>query len=142
MLDDFRHQTALSVRFADLDALGHVNHAVALSYAEHARIRYMVDVCGWSGDWESFGLILARVEADYHLPLHFGDEIVVHTRCSRLGGKSFDLSYAVARVRGGSAPEVAVSARTVLVTYNYRAGASQPIPPEWVARIRAYEHAL
>ena len=36
----------IDVRFADTDAMGHVNNAVYLTYCEIARIRYWTDVTG------------------------------------------------------------------------------------------------
>jgi acyl-ACP thioesterase len=35
---DFGHRRELDVRFADTDAMGHVNNAVYLTYCESARI--------------------------------------------------------------------------------------------------------
>ena len=43
---DFGHQVPVEVRFADTDAMGHVNNAVYLAYCEMARIRYWSDVTG------------------------------------------------------------------------------------------------
>ncbi|MGK2850292.1 MAG: acyl-CoA thioesterase [Candidatus Limnocylindrales bacterium] len=42
----FRHRVTNDVRFADTDAMGHVNNAVYLTYCETARIRYWTDVTG------------------------------------------------------------------------------------------------
>ena len=47
----FRHRTEIEVRFADTDAMRHVNNAKYLTYCEIARIRYWTDVTG-----ESFAL--------------------------------------------------------------------------------------
>ncbi len=41
MTDEFRHRTRLEVRFRDVDAFGHVNNAVFLSYIEQGRISYL-----------------------------------------------------------------------------------------------------
>ena len=43
---DFRHRRVIDVRFADTDAMGHVNNAVYLTYCETARIPYWTDVTG------------------------------------------------------------------------------------------------
>ena len=43
---DFAHTVEIDVRFADTDAMGHVNNAVYLTYCEMARIRYWTDVTG------------------------------------------------------------------------------------------------
>ena len=57
------------MRFADTDAMGHVNNAVYLTYCEMARIRYWTDVTGEPiapGHEGAESLILA--EARDHLP--------------------------------------------------------------------------
>ena len=43
---DFAHRRVLDVRFADTDAMGHVNNAKYLTYCESARIAYWTDVTG------------------------------------------------------------------------------------------------
>jgi len=43
--NSFRFFTTLEVRWRDLDALGHVNNAVYLTYLEQARVHYMR---GWA----------------------------------------------------------------------------------------------
>ena len=42
----FTHRVDITVRFADTDAMGHVNNADYLTYCEIARIRYWTDVTG------------------------------------------------------------------------------------------------
>lgn len=144
--EGYRHQTPLTVRFADLDVLGHLNHATYLTYMEQARICYVRDVCGWQGyqhAWSSLGLILAHAHIDYKLPVAFGQAAVVFTRTSRLGGKSFDLEYVLLR-RETEADEwqTAATALTTMVAYDYAANQTQPIPDEWREKMTAYEPAL
>ena len=45
----FCHRREVDVRFADTDAMGHVNNAVYLTYCESARISYWTDVTGEPG---------------------------------------------------------------------------------------------
>ncbi len=141
--EGFHHATQITVRFADLDALGHLNHAKYLTYAEHARIVYIAEVCGWNsqaGDgWKHFGIILARAECDYKLPVAFGDRVTVWTRISRLGGKSFDFEYVLMRHREGEADAICATAKTVMVAYDYIAETTIAIPDEWRQRIQTYE---
>ena len=72
MTDDYRHRTSLEVRFRDIDAFGHVNNAVFLSYVEQARIRYLLDVLQPETGFDRLPLILARVELDFRSPIGFG----------------------------------------------------------------------
>lgn len=144
--DNYRYSTAITVRFADLDALGHLNHATYLTYMEQARICYVRDVCGWQGfreNWASLGMILARAEVDYKKPVAFGDRVTVYTRASRLGGKSFDLHYAMTIQDDADSPALlAAEALTTMVTFDYDSGQTVAIPQTWRDALLAYEPAL
>ncbi|MCA9913950.1 MAG: acyl-CoA thioesterase [Anaerolineae bacterium] len=141
-MEGFRYQIPIEVRFADLDVLGHLNNAKYLTYIEQARIVYVRDVCGWEGDWRELGMILARTEIDYKLPIDFKDKATVYIRVSRLGGKSFDMEYVITRQHGDAAEEIAANVKTVMVAYDYQQDTSIPVPASWRERILAYEPAL
>lgn len=119
---DFRFELPLEVRFRDLDALGHVNHATFLTYFEEARTAYWMKLVG-TGTLDALDFILARVECDYRASLVFPETVRVGVRCSRIGGKSFDLEYRVLRQDGG----LAATGRTVQVGFDYSSGTTRPI---------------
>ena len=110
-----------TVRFRDCDAMGHVNNAVYSTYLEEARI-------GVLGDLIDF--ILARVEIDFRAEIRLGDEVEVHSRCSRIGTKSFDLEHVIA-----ADGRVVAEAKSVLVSYDYERGESVPVPDELRRRL-------
>jgi acyl-CoA thioester hydrolase len=128
----------MPIRFADVDAFGHVNNAKYLTYFEEARIRYFNDVVDWAYDWGKEGVILARAEIDFIMPVHFLDEITIWTRCSRIGNKSFDLHYRMINLKEGK--EILMSdCVTVMVAFDYNTKQSVPVPAEWREAIRKYE---
>lgn len=142
-MDGFRYVIPIEMRFADLDVLGHLNNAKYLTYIEQARIVYVRDVCGWDGnDWGTLGMILARTEIDYKLPIAFEHTVQVHVRVSRLGGKSFDFEYVITRQNGEAVPEIAAHVKTIMVAYDYETDSTIPIPERWRETIIAYEPAL
>lgn len=57
-LDGFRHCVTIDIRFADLDAMGHVNNAVYLTYMETARLRYALELGLWDGTPKAIGPIM------------------------------------------------------------------------------------
>jgi acyl-CoA thioester hydrolase len=116
---DFMHRE--TVRFRDVDALGHVNNAVFLTYLEEARIAFLVPLGA-----EVSNMILARVEIDFRAPLRMGDEFEIGVRPANVGTKSFELEY---EVRSGDA--VAAEAKTVLVSFDYESGRSIELPESW-----------
>ena len=124
------HKTQLHIRFTDIDAFGHVNNATYLTYFEEARVNFFDDVIDWSYDWTKEGVIVARAEIDYVMPAHFKDEIFIYTKCSRLGTKSFDLSYQMVKFHDGKEILLA-DAVTVMVAFDYRSNKSIAVPEDW-----------
>jgi acyl-CoA thioester hydrolase len=110
-----------TVRFRDVDALGHVNNAVFLTYLEDARIGFLVPKGA-----DASAMILARVEIDFRAPLRTGDELEIGVRPVGVGTKSFELEY---EIRSGNT--VAAEARTVLVSFDYETGRSVEVPQAW-----------
>ncbi len=48
-LSNYKYKTPIPIRFSDMDAFGHVNNAIYLTYFEIARSNYWRDIIGW--DW-------------------------------------------------------------------------------------------
>ncbi|MEN3342114.1 MAG: acyl-CoA thioester hydrolase [Actinomycetota bacterium] len=115
-----------TVRFRDLDGMGHVNNAVFSTYLEQARL-------GWFGSDEQMPLsdvILARTEIDFRAPVSLGEVVEIGVRRSRLGTKSFELEYELR-----AAGRLVAEARSVLVGYDYGRAASTPVPERWRRRL-------
>ncbi|MDX6484879.1 MAG: acyl-CoA thioester hydrolase [Gaiellaceae bacterium] len=115
-----------TVRFRDLDGMGHVNNAVFSTYLEQARL-------AWFGEAESLPLedvILARTEIDFRSPVSVGEIVEVGVRPARLGTKSFELEY---ELHAGD--RLVAEARSVLVGYDYDRGESVAIPDRWRRRL-------
>ena len=72
----FRFTTELEIRFRDLDALGHVNNAVYLTYFEIVRTRYWKHLFGLppAHDW---GFVMVRTECNYRSPALLGETIAM-----------------------------------------------------------------
>jgi acyl-CoA thioester hydrolase len=142
LLGDFAHRRLLEVRFADTDAMGHVNNAVYLTYCETARISYWTDVTGEPvrlGTEGAESLILAEARITYRAPAFHGEVITVETRATGLGRSSFTLEHRLtAAVAGGPSRLVAVS-ESILVRYDYAADAPVAISPAHRSAIEAHE---
>jgi acyl-CoA thioester hydrolase len=110
-----------TVRFRDVDELGHVNNAVFLTYLEEARIGFLLPKGA-----DASGMILARVEIDFRAPLRSGDELEIGVRPVGVGTKSFELEY---EIRTGDT--VAAVAKTVLVSFDYETGRTVEVPQAW-----------
>ena len=133
---------SLDVRFADTDAMGHVNNAVYLTYCEAARIQYWTDVTGEpvaAGHEGAESLILAEARIAYRAPVFHTERVTVETRSTRIGTSSFTLEHRLtACPAGGTARLVAVS-ESVMVRYDYATERATPISDAFVAAIEAFE---
>jgi acyl-CoA thioester hydrolase len=125
-VDGFPFVHRETVRFRDLDGMGHVNNAVFSTYLEQARL-------AWFGDDDAMPLsdvILARTEIDFRAPVGLGEVVEIGVRPTRLGTKSFELEYEL-----HADGRVVAEARSVLVGYDYERGASTRIPDRWRRRL-------
>ena len=135
----YRHTAPIQIRFADLDALNHVNNANYLTYIELARIHYLHEVVKAEMGLHREGLILAKATVDFKKPILLTDEIVVQTRCSRIGNKSFEMEYEMLKMNTGGAPELMATSMTVLVCLDYSTGKTISVPEVWKKRILDFE---
>jgi acyl-CoA thioester hydrolase len=124
----FSHR--LEVRFRDCDPMGHVNNAVYLTYLEQARFAHWKTL---SGESESPGVILARVEVDYRKPAKYGDLLEIRISLERIGTTSLIYTYVIVDQGGDRIAD----ARSVLVSYDYRSGKPVPIPDSLRRQITA-----
>ncbi len=116
----------LEVRFRDLDALGHVNNAVLLSYLELARFHWWKQRLAGRPFTEE-GFLLARVEVDYRRPILMEDRVRVALHCTRIGTSSFELAYRVTRVQDDG---LLAEAKSVQVMLDFAAERPAPMKAE------------
>jgi len=135
MTEGYRFVLPVEVHFRDVDAMGHINNAVYLTYMESARMAWWMHVTGRHG-LRDIAMILARTEVDYRSPATYGDRLEVGVRCASMRRSSFVLEF---RVEERGSGRLVAEARKVLVHYDYKALRSTPIPDDLRARIRAQD---
>jgi acyl-CoA thioester hydrolase len=102
------HEKEIEIRWADLDAFGHVHHVVFLTYLEEVRDEWLGRALGDpAGVW---GYVVARLEVDFRRELTLDDDTVV-TREAIL-------------TRAG---ETAAEGRAVIVARDEETGRSRPL---------------
>ncbi|NQX92858.1 MAG: acyl-CoA thioesterase [Flavobacteriales bacterium] len=123
------------IRFADIDAMGHVNNATYLSYFEQARIQYFKDLLDQKWDWNSQGILLARNEVNYKMPILLTDDVYIRTRCVNIGSKSLTFAYKIEKqLKDGSFLECS-DGQSVLVCFDSIKQTTIPVPQEWKEKI-------
>ncbi|HEV7810180.1 MAG TPA: thioesterase family protein [Candidatus Limnocylindrales bacterium] len=139
---DFAHRHRVVVRFGDTDAMGHVNNAVYLTFAEAGRLAWWSAATGEPIQRESHrdeGLILAEAEVAFRSPVIFGEDVDVETRATRIGRTSIGVDHRLTARPVAGQPRLAAVVRTVMVRYDYAAGAPTSWPEELIERIEAFE---
>lgn len=136
-MPDFRFSVPIAVRYGDLDAQGHLNHAKYFTYMEQARFQYIVAAGLWdpaAHDFNAVGQIVAEAACTYKRPVLLNQLVEVAVRTVRLGSKSMEMEYRLT-VAGS---EVAAG-RTVQVAYDYVRQSSVPVPDDWRGKLAAFE---
>jgi acyl-CoA thioester hydrolase len=110
-----RHVYLCPLRWADMDAFGHVNNVVYLRYLEQARVDWMFITAKEAGVVEfSLGTVVASHAIEYKRPLVYrADPVRVETWVTRIANASFTVAYEVK-----DDDFVYATAETVLVPYN------------------------
>lgn len=114
-----RHVYECPVRWADLDALGHVNNVVYVDYLQEARVdmfrAHRAELM--SADLVE-GLVVARTQVRYREPLLFRFEPVrIDCWVTEVRAASFTLAYEVYDAQPDGTRRVYLTASTVLTPY-------------------------
>jgi acyl-CoA thioester hydrolase len=105
----FEH--AVNVRWRDVDALGHVNHAIFITYLEEGRDAFYSRVFGGNPHY-----VVARIEIDLRAEVRYAArQVTVRIEAERLGRTSLTTRETV---RTGSQEEPAARARVVTVRWD------------------------
>ena len=118
----FRHE--VDVIWRDLDAAGHVNNAVYLTYMETARTKAYLHLRGGKRAGE-LDIILARASVDFRSAATMGEVLVVEVTPGRVGETSFTLHY---RITEKATARLVCEGESVQVCYDYKTQTKKPIP--------------
>jgi acyl-CoA thioester hydrolase len=110
------HRLDIQMRFADTDALFHVNNGSFVVFAETGRLHF-ASILGSAVR----ALILAHIAVDFRKQVVFGESVVVETWVERVGTTSVTILQNI-RANGALAAEV----RSVVVSFDY--ATQRPIP--------------
>ena len=131
----YKFSIDLEVRFRDLDALGHVNNAVYLTYFEVARMHYWKKVFN-ENPYLNILFLVVRSECDYRSQAQLGDILRVAVRIPEIRNSSFVLDYQVTEIVTG---RLVAEGKTVQAFYDHKTKKSRLIPEEIRKRIKEFE---
>lgn len=121
-------ESRFRVRSYELDALGHVNHAVFFNYFEQARFEALEAGGFPAGELARRGwsVVVVRAEADFRREAHQGDELLVRTHVSETRRTSMTLTQEVIGDRDGER----IAEGAVVVVWLGSDGAPMAVPAE------------
>lgn len=122
----------IDVRFRDLDAMGHVNNAVTVTYLEVARTRFWLDRFKEFAADVDFPFVVARAAVNYRRPILLHDALEVELWVSHVGRSSFTISYRV-----WANGQLAADGETVQVHYDYASGQARPLSEALRAKLES-----
>ena len=101
---------SVDVRWRDVDALDHVNHAVFLTYLEEGRDAFYTQLLGRDPSY-----VVVRLEIDLRAEVRYADRrVVVRIEAERLGTTSLTTRETITTPSG----ELAAEARVVTVRWD------------------------
>lgn len=121
------------VIFRDIDAFGHVNNAVFLTYFELARTLLWFEISGGGREATDIGFIVVRAEVDFVKQISM-EPIEICVRVGDVRTSSFDTHYEIRKVRSG---EVAATGRVVVVMFDWERQSKKPIDDDLRRRLEA-----
>lgn len=114
--------THINPRFAETDALGHINNTVVPVWFEQARapiFRFFIPDL----DFKKWNLIVAKIEVEYRGELVYGPEVEIRTYLSRIGNSSMVITQE-AHQKG----KLCAQGNATLVHFDYHQKKSISIP--------------
>ena len=113
------------VIFRDIDAFGHVNNAVYLTYFEWARAQLWFELTGGGGA-RDIGFIVARAEIDFKAQIGL-EPIEIAVRIGEIRTTSFETLY---EIRNRNGKQIAATGRVVVVLFDWKRNGKMQIPDE------------
>ncbi len=132
----FPHIEPITLRWGDQDSYGHVNNARYFTFMESARMGYMAAIGLDRFETDTVGVALVATNCNFRRQLHYPGRLEVRARVSRIGNRSFTMSYQIAEPESG---EVAANGEGVIAWADLAAGKSLPIPDGLRRAIEEFE---
>lgn len=118
-----RHSYLCPMRWADMDAYGHINNTVYLAYLEQARIDvFFTKASGRGVAGLATGIVVAEHQIRYKRPISFAPEpLRIELWVSQIKAASYTAEYEIWDESTGT-PMLATTARSLLAPFDMVAG--------------------
>ncbi len=118
-----RHSYLCPMRWADMDAYGHINNTVYLAYLEQARIDvFFTKARGRGVEGLATGIVVAEHQIRYKRPICYGPQpLRIELWVSQIKSASYTADYEIWDEATGT-PLLATTARSLLAPFDMTAG--------------------
>jgi acyl-CoA thioester hydrolase len=124
------HTSSFDLRFADMDALGHVNNAAYFTFMEQARLEWLTRHAP-DAYKQGAGPVIANASCNFRIPLVYPRAIEVRMYLGAPGRSSIDSYYEI--VADG---KTYADGAARIVWIDLATGKSTPLPEHIVAPLR------
>ena len=121
------HTSRITVRWGDMDAMGHVNNTVYFRYLEIARLDWLAST-GLQVEPHGIGPVIVNAFCNFHLQLEFPAEVVARMYVRNPGRSSLE-TYTTLE-KADQPGVVYASGGALLVWVDQRVRKSVPLPDE------------
>jgi len=134
--DDYVHRHHEVIRWGDMDSFGHVNNVEFFRYLESARVEYVMTVLANEVRAEGENIILSDLRCAFRHQLKWPGAVDIYTRTVQVGRTSIALQQIMCVA---DTQDIAATADTVLVWFDFRTQRPVPVPDAIRARLAEYE---
>lgn len=115
----------LRLDWSELDLYGHINNVSYFKYLQASRVHYW-ETAGMDKLYteEGIGPVLAATHCNFRSSLHYPGDIIIRSSITDMQHTSFTIHHRITDESGVLAAE----GRDVVVLYNHRKDAKEPIP--------------
>lgn len=129
------HRLPIQIRFSDVDSFGHVNNNAYFSFYDLGKQEFFNDVFTRSFAHQEVVPVIANIQANFLLPIFYGEKVVVETRTAHLGEKSFTLEQ---RAVDETGEKIYCECKTVLVCFSQKEKKTVAIPQDYRKAFEEY----
>ncbi|MFW8634775.1 acyl-CoA thioesterase [Cribrihabitans pelagius] len=129
-------ETPIDIRYRDTDSMGHVSSPVYYDYMQSAYLEYMHGLLELPKS-QKLPHIMVKTSCDYVSQAMYGERLVVLSRVTKFGGKSFEMSHEMRL--GDAGGRIVAQAGSVHVMFDYGKQSTYPVPDAFKAAVAAFQ---
>ena len=115
--------TDIQIRYSDIDEYGHVSNSVYSQYFDIGRIHFFTELKKIT---EVPNMVIVSIKMDMLKEIRFNDEVVIKTRCSKMGNKSMTFEQNIF-----SNNELAAKGVVISAGFNPQTRKAIKLPDDW-----------